>query len=66
MLLPCCIALLPNRMAQQCAKAMDLKILPPPLPIEGFTVSMVWHQRNTNNLAHQWLGQQIIDAVRDI
>ncbi|MEM8720019.1 MAG: LysR family transcriptional regulator [Cyanobacteria bacterium P01_G01_bin.39] len=61
-----CIALLPRRMAQQCAKAMDLKILPPPLPVEGFTVSMVWHQRNTNNLAHQWLRQQIIEAVRDI
>ena len=61
-----CVALLPQRMAQQCAKSMDLKILPPPVPIEGFTVSMVWHQRNTNNLAHQWLRQQIIEAVRDI
>ncbi|MGK7950439.1 MAG: LysR family transcriptional regulator [Xenococcaceae cyanobacterium] len=61
-----CIALLPYRMAQQCAKAMNLKILPPPIPIEGFTVSMVWHQRNTNNLAHQWLRQQIIEAVGDL
>ncbi|MEM7762099.1 MAG: LysR family transcriptional regulator [Cyanobacteria bacterium P01_A01_bin.40] len=61
-----CVALLPRRMAQQCAKAMNLKILPPPIPLEGFTVSMVWHQRNTNNLAHQWLRQQIIEAVRDI
>ncbi|WP_019508260.1 LysR family transcriptional regulator [Pleurocapsa sp. PCC 7319] len=61
-----CMALLPNRMAQQCAKAMNLKILPPPIPIEGFTVSMVWHQRNTNNPAHQWLRQQIIEAVREI
>ncbi|MEM9510376.1 MAG: LysR substrate-binding domain-containing protein [Cyanobacteria bacterium P01_E01_bin.35] len=61
-----CVALLPRRMAQQCAKAMNLKILPPPIPIAGFTVSMVWHQRNTNNLAHQWLRQQIIEAVRDI
>lgn len=61
-----CVALLPNRMAQQCAKTMNLKLLPPPIPIEGFTISMVWHQRNTNNPAHQWLRQQIIDAVQNI
>ncbi|MDJ0747133.1 MAG: LysR family transcriptional regulator [Xenococcaceae cyanobacterium MO_167.B27] len=61
-----CVALLPNRMAQQCAKSMNLKLLPPPIPIEGFTISMVWHQRNTNNPPHQWLRQQIVDAVRDI
>ncbi|MGD1918372.1 MAG: LysR substrate-binding domain-containing protein, partial [Pleurocapsa sp.] len=61
-----CIALLPNRMAQQCAKAMKLKILPPPIPVEGFTVSMVWHQRNTNNPSHQWLRQQIIKATEQI
>ncbi len=61
-----CMALLPKRMAQQCAKAMNLKILPPPIPIEEFTVSMVWHQRNNNNLSHQWLRQQIVNAVREI
>ncbi len=61
-----CVALLPNRMAQQCARAMNLKLLAPPIPIEGFTVSMVWHQRNTNNPAYQWLREQIIDAVREI
>ena len=61
-----CVALIPNRMAQQCAKAMNLKLLPPPIAIEGFTVSMVWHQRNRNNPTHQWLRQQIVDAVENI
>ncbi len=61
-----CMALLPKRMAQRCAKAMNLKILPPPILMEGFTVSMVWHQRNINNLAHQWLRQQIINSIRDV
>lgn len=61
-----CVALLPGRMAQQCAKAMDLKLLPPPMMMEGFTVSMIWHQRNTNRPQHQWLRQQIIDAVSHI
>ncbi|VEP17588.1 Transcriptional regulator, LysR family [Hyella patelloides LEGE 07179] len=58
-----CVALLPSRMAQQCAKTMNLKLLPPPIPIEGFTVSMVWHQRNTNNPGYQWLREQIVNAA---
>ena len=61
-----CVALLPNRMAQQCAKAMNLKLFPPPIAIEGFAISLAWHQRNTNNSRHQWLRQQIVDAVQHI
>lgn len=61
-----CVALLPNRMAQHCAKNINLKLLPPPIEIEGFAVSMVWHQRNQNSPQHQWLRQQIVNAVRDI
>ena len=61
-----CVALLPRRMAQQCAKAMNLKLLPPPIEIEGFTVSMIWHQRNTNRPQHQWLRTQIFEATQNI
>ncbi|MEO1374834.1 MAG: LysR family transcriptional regulator [Cyanobacteria bacterium J06635_10] len=61
-----CVTLLPNRIAQTCAKAMGLKLLPPPIEVEGFTVSMVWHQRNTNSLSHQWLRSQSLEAARDI
>ncbi|MGD2179691.1 LysR family transcriptional regulator [Lusitaniella coriacea] len=61
-----CAALLPKRMAQQCAKAMNLRLFAPPIEIDGFTVSMVWHQRNNNNPQHQWLRQQIIDAAQNI
>ena len=61
-----CVTLLPNRIAQSCAKAMGLKILPPPVKVPGFTVSMVWHQRNTNTLSHQWLRSQLIEAAQGI
>ncbi|MGL5943074.1 MAG: LysR family transcriptional regulator [Waterburya sp.] len=61
-----CVALLPRRMAQQCAKAMDLKLLSPPIEMAGFTVSMIWHQRNTNRPQHQWLREQIINATQNI
>ena len=61
-----CIALLPNRMAQHCARDMNLKLFPPPVAIEGFAVSAIWHQRHNNSPRHQWLRSQIINAVRDI
>jgi DNA-binding transcriptional LysR family regulator len=61
-----CVALLPRRMAQQCALLMDLKLLSPPIEIKGFTVSMIWHQRNTNRPQHQWLRERIVDATKNI
>ncbi|AFY58479.1 transcriptional regulator [Rivularia sp. PCC 7116] len=61
-----CVTLLPNRVAQNCAKTLGLKLLQPPIEVEGFTVSMVWHQRNTNRLSHQWLRTQLLEAARDI
>lgn len=61
-----CVALLPRRMAQQCAEVMDLKLLSPPIEIKGFTVSMIWHQRNTKRPQHQWLRERIVDATKNI
>lgn len=61
-----CVALLPKRMAEHCAKAMGLKLLPPPLDVTGFTVSMVWHQRHHNRPQHQWLKDQLLTAVQNL
>ena len=60
------MALLPNRMAQYCVREMNLKLFPPPVAIEGFARSAIWHQRNNNSPRHQWLRSQVINAVRDI
>ena len=60
------MALLPNRMAQHCAKNMHLKLLLPPIEIKGFAVSMVWHQRNNNSPQHRWLRQEVVNAVQDV
>lgn len=57
-----CVALLPKRMAEQCAREMGLKLLPPPIDVTGFTVSMIWHQRHNNRPQHQWLRNQLAAA----
>jgi DNA-binding transcriptional LysR family regulator len=61
-----CVSLLPKRLAERCAKKMDLEILPPPIEITGFTVSMVWHQRNTARPKHQWLRDRLLEIARNI
>ncbi|MEM7553019.1 MAG: LysR family transcriptional regulator [Cyanobacteria bacterium P01_A01_bin.84] len=55
-----CVSLLPKRVAERCAKQMGLKLLPPPIEITSFTVSMIWHQRNTGRPKHEWLREQIL------
>ncbi len=47
------ISSLPLRLAQGYAK--KLRILEPPLDIQGFTVGEIWHERNQRDPAQQWL-----------
>lgn len=61
-----CVALLPKRMAERCAKEMGLKLLPPPIDVTGFTVSMIWHQRHNNRPQHQWLRKQFLIAAKQL
>ena len=61
-----CIALLPKRMAQKCAQSMGLKLLPPPIDVSQFTISMFWHQRNNNLPQHQWLRNQLVEAAQGV
>jgi LysR family transcriptional regulator, mexEF-oprN operon transcriptional activator len=60
------VALLPKRMAEQCARQMGLKLLPPPIDVSGFTVSMIWHQRHKNRPQHQWLRSQLTAAAQNL
>ena len=61
-----CVALLPKRMAQKCAQSMGLKLIPPPIELNGFTVSMFWHQRNNSLAQHQWLRAQVVEAAQQL
>ncbi|MBJ8741874.1 LysR family transcriptional regulator [Citrobacter sp. FDAARGOS_156] len=46
------IAVVPARLAYDETR---MCVLPPPLPIAGFTKSMAWHERTHRDAAHQWL-----------
>lgn len=53
------IAVVPERLVRDAA---GLEVLPPPLPIPGFTKVAAWHERSHLSAAHQWLRQLLAQA----
>ena len=53
------IITLPTRLARIYEKVLPLRLFPPPIPIPGFTIVAVWHARNHESRAHQWMRKLI-------
>lgn len=49
------IATLPRHIGETLARSAGLKVLPCPLPIDGFTVKQHWHTRFHQDPANRWL-----------
>lgn len=46
---------LAERIARSLAPLLGLRQIAPPLELEGFSMSMVWHERQHGDPAHAWL-----------
>lgn len=57
------IALVPERMAR--ASARNLRIYDPPIPVPGFSMAMVWHDRTSDHPAQQWLRARLAALAAD-
>jgi DNA-binding transcriptional LysR family regulator len=55
------VAMVPERLARGNPA---LKIMVPPLPVPGYEMTMLWHERRHRDPAHQWLRDHIAAAVR--
>jgi DNA-binding transcriptional LysR family regulator len=53
------IATLPSRFAHSLAQMLELEIMPPPLKLVGFSVSMLWHSSAHRDPAHVWFREQL-------
>jgi DNA-binding transcriptional LysR family regulator len=60
------IVTLVQRVAQEFAPTLNLKILPCPLPLEGFSVFMRWHQSMRDRTTNSWLRGIISEVAMDI
>ena len=52
------IALVPERLVAD--RTGELQLFDPPLPVHGFTIGMLWHDRSTGNSAQKWLRERLI------
>jgi DNA-binding transcriptional LysR family regulator len=55
------VALVPERLVRDSADR--LKLLEPPIPVEGFAVGLVWHERTHEHSGQRWLRQTIVSLV---
>ena len=51
------IATVPERLVRE--RADRLQVLEPPLPVEGFTIGLVWHERTHRHPAHRWVRERV-------
>jgi DNA-binding transcriptional LysR family regulator len=51
------IATVPERLVRE--RAERLQVLEPPLPVEGFTIGLVWHERTHRHPAHRWIRERV-------
>lgn len=49
------VATLPDPAARAMAADTGLTVAPPPLPVDPFTESLIWHARHDADPAHRWL-----------
>ena len=56
------IAVVPSRIARDYADR--LQVLDPPVPIPGFDIAVVWHDRTTNHPTQRWLRERIVSVAR--
>lgn len=56
----------PRTIAKTMARTLPIVSLEIPLALPTFDVCLTWHDRHGNDPSHQWLRDQIADAVRDL
>lgn len=57
------IALLPERIARGSGR--PLQVLKPPIAVEGFSESMVWHERTHQHAGHRWIRDALADWAKE-
>lgn len=54
------VALVPERIARD--RADRLQVFEPPVPVPGFSLAMVWHDRTSDHPAQRWLRARLLAA----
>lgn len=60
------IAAVPVQFANAVKADLGLRSFLPPIDVPAPNVTLYWHSRRDNDLAHRWMRGQVLDAVRDL
>lgn len=58
-----CIGFSSSILARQYAKMFDLRVIKPPFSVRKIQHKMIWHNRNQNSPANQWLRGKLSELV---
>lgn len=58
------VALMPERIARD--RADRLQVFEPPVPVPGFSMAMVWHDRTNDHPAQRWLRARLLAAGHSV
>lgn len=58
------IATVPRRIAEAWKEKYHLKIMTPPIEVDGFSMMQTWHVRNDRDPAHLYLRERIVGLFR--
>jgi DNA-binding transcriptional LysR family regulator len=59
------IVVMSSRLAKMFEKLVPLKIMPPPVKLPNYTVSLFWHERFDRDAANVWLRRLYIELFGD-
>jgi DNA-binding transcriptional LysR family regulator len=55
-----------SRIAYTYARALPIRVMPPPLDLPDFPISMVWHPRSDKEAAHSWLRARLVEVCAEL
>lgn len=58
------VALVPERLVRD--RHDELKIVECPFPVPGFTVSMLWHERNHGHSGQRWVRETVMEVTSSL
>jgi DNA-binding transcriptional LysR family regulator len=59
------IAVIPKRLADLFASRVQIKVLPPPVPMAAFDVCLYWHERYHHDPAIRWMRRAFVGLFAD-
>jgi DNA-binding transcriptional LysR family regulator len=60
-----CVLTVSDRAARALAKALRLRLVPPPLPLGTYPLHLLWHPRLENEPANRWLRGVFVRAAEE-